>query len=47
MGNQLHLLVRMLPESYYTDEEIKNRYVTFYGDDLEFSRGKVSDFRLK
>jgi putative transposase len=47
MGNHLHLLVRMLPEPYFTNEEIKSRYVSFYGDDLEFPREKVSDFRLK
>jgi len=47
MGNHLHLLVRMLPESYFTNEEIKSRYVTFYEDDREFPREKVSDFRLK
>ena len=47
MGNHFHLLVRMLPESHFSDEEIKNRYVGFYGDDQEFSEQKVSGFRLK
>ena len=47
MGNHFHLLVRMLPESNFSDEEIKNRYVTFYENDREFSREKVPSFRFK
>ena len=30
MGNHFHLLVRMLPDHYFSDEEIKNRYEKFY-----------------
>jgi REP element-mobilizing transposase RayT len=47
MGNHFHLLVRMFPESYFTDEQIKDRYVKFYGDDHEFSELKIPDYRLK
>ena len=47
MGNHFHLLVRMVPESNFTDEEIKNRYVRFYGDEREFSQQMVSNFRIK
>ena len=47
MGNHFHLLVRMFPESYFTDEDIKNRYVRFYGNDRAFSQEMVSGFRLK
>jgi len=47
MGNHFHLLVRMFPESHYTDEEIKNRFVGFYGNDRAFSQEMVSSFRLK
>ena len=47
MGNHFHLLVRMFPESYFTDEQIKDRYVKFYGDGHEFSELKIPDYRLK
>lgn len=47
MGNHFHLLVRMFPESNYSDEEIRIRYVGFYGDDQEFSEEKVSGFRFE
>jgi REP element-mobilizing transposase RayT len=47
MGNHFHLLVRMIPESHFSDEEIKDRYVTYYGSNQEFSEEKVPGFRLK
>jgi len=31
MGNHLHLLVRMHPGDEYTDEEIRKRFVLYYG----------------
>lgn len=37
----------MLPESNFSDEEIKNRCATFYGNVQEFSREKIPNFRFK
>jgi hypothetical protein len=31
-GDHFHLLVRMLPESDFSDDEIKSRYTIFYGN---------------
>ena len=47
MGDHFHLLVRMLPESDFSDDEIKIRYKMFYGDVREFPQEKVAVFRLK
>ncbi len=47
MGNHFHLLVRMLPESDFSDDEIKSRYKRFYGDVREFPQEKVPAFRFK
>ena len=32
MGNHFHLLVQMIPEHQFTDEEVKKRLVQFYGE---------------
>ena len=32
MGNHFHLLVRMIPEHQFTDEEVKKRLAHFYGE---------------
>ena len=34
MGNHFHLLVKMFPEYKFTDEDLKKRYVRFYGDKI-------------
>jgi hypothetical protein len=47
MGNHFHLLVKVLPEYKFTDEEIKKRYVSFYGDDREFAEGQIPSLRAK
>jgi REP element-mobilizing transposase RayT len=47
MGNHFHLLVKMLPEYKFTDENIKKRYVGFYGDDCEFTNGQIPSLRSK
>ena len=36
MGNHFHLLVKMLPEYKFSDEDIERRFVEFYGDAREF-----------
>jgi hypothetical protein len=47
MGNHFHLLVKMFPEYKFSDDDIKKRYVDFYGDDLAFSYGQVPSLREK
>ncbi len=47
MGDHFHLLVRMLPESDFSDDEIKSRYTIFYGHGREFPQEKASVFRFK
>jgi len=47
MGNHFHLIVRMLPESHFSDDEVKSRYKMFYGNVREFPQGKVPVFRFK
>jgi len=47
MGNHFHLLVKMIPENRFTDEEIQKRFVTFYGDERVFTDGLVPSLREK
>jgi hypothetical protein len=47
MGNHFHILVRMFPEYKFTDDDIKKRYVGFYGDDRAFTDGQIPSLRMK
>ena len=47
MGNHFHLLVKVLPEYKFTDEDIKKRYVGFYSDDRVFAEGQIPSLRAK
>ena len=47
MDNHFHILVRMFPEHKFTDEDIKKRYVVFYGDDRAFADGWIPSLREK
>ncbi len=47
MGNHFHLLVKMLPEYKFTDQDLKKRYMGFYGDDREFTDGLIPSLRVK
>jgi REP element-mobilizing transposase RayT len=47
LGNHFHILVKTLPEYKFTDQDIKKRYVGFYGDDREFADGLVPALRAK
>jgi len=47
MGNHFHLLVKMIPEHRFTDEEIQKRFEAFYGDSRSFSEGQLPYFREK
>jgi REP element-mobilizing transposase RayT len=47
MGNHFHLLVKMIPENRFTDEEIQKRFDAFYGNSRAFSNGQLSYWREK
>jgi len=47
MGNHFHLLVKMIPENRYTDEQIQKRFETFYGASREFTEGQLPYLREK
>ena len=47
MGNHFHLLVNMIPEHRFTDEEIQGRFEAFYGDSRDFAEGQLPYFREK
>ncbi|MBW2011461.1 MAG: hypothetical protein JRI32_07425 [Deltaproteobacteria bacterium] len=47
MGNHFHLLARMFPDNGFSDQEIKQRYINFYGKDRDFSDEQIPCFRGK
>ena len=47
MGNHFHILVRVIPEYKFTDEDILKRYTDFYGDERIYADGLVPSLRLK
>jgi REP element-mobilizing transposase RayT len=47
MGNHFHLLVRMRPDTDYSDSEIKRRYHLVYGDDQLLQEGQIPFYRQK
>ena len=47
MGNHIHILIKTLPEYKFTDDDIKKRYVNFYGDERVFAAGLVPSLRTK
>jgi len=47
MGNHFHILVKTFPEYKFTDEEIKKRFVGFYGDERIFADGLIPSLREK
>jgi len=47
MGNHFHLLVKMIPEDRFTDEDIQKRFERFYGDSREFAEGQIPYLREK
>ena len=47
MGNHFHLLVKMIPEDRFTDEDIQKRFERFYGDSREFTEGQIPYLREK
>ena len=47
MGNHFHILIKTLPEYKFSDQDIKKRYVAFYGDDRVFTDGMIPSLRAK
>jgi REP element-mobilizing transposase RayT len=47
MGNHFHLLVKMFPETEFSNKQIKQRFVEFYGEERKFSRGHIPFYRQK
>ena len=47
MGSHFHLLCCMYPGSDYSDADIKERYIRFYGDDAEFEEENIDQYRKK
>jgi putative transposase len=47
MGNHFHLLVKMFPESKFSDEDIRNRIEHFRGDGRAVGEGQMPYFREK
>jgi len=47
MGNHFHILVKTFPEYKFTDEDIKKRYGTFYGDERLFTDELIPSLRAK
>ena len=47
LDNHFHLLVKMFPGRQFTDEEIKNRFARFYGNEAELQEDKIEQYREK
>ncbi len=47
MGNHIHLVLRMIPDSYFSNNEIRKRFRTYYGKDRDVSRQKIKELREK
>ncbi len=47
MGNHFHLLVKIIPEDRFTDEEIQKRFETYYGESRGFAEGQIPYLREK
>ena len=47
MGNHFHLVVKMIPENQFTDEDIQKRFEAFFGESREFSEGQIPYLREK
>jgi REP element-mobilizing transposase RayT len=47
LGNHFHLLVKMLPETDFTDDDIKQRFGTYFGEKRYLSDEQIPFFREK
>ncbi len=47
MGNHFHLLVRMLPDTDFSDADMLKRLAAYYGDDRIFGADQLPTYRQK
>ncbi len=47
MGNHFHILVKMFPDYEFADEDVKQRYDLFYGDERVLADGQIPSLRVK
>jgi len=47
MGNHFHILVRMIPDSHFSDADIKARYSHFFGNEDQFCESQIPCYRNK
>ena len=47
MGNHFHLLVKMLPDTDFSDEDVKKRVKHYYGEEYDLPRGHLPSWRGK
>ena len=47
MSNHVHLLIQMVPEHFFSDDDIRKRLKNHYGKALEISDERVCDYREK
>ncbi|MFH0725450.1 MAG: transposase, partial [Pseudomonadota bacterium] len=47
MGNHFHILVRMIPDHHFTDDDIKTRFARFFGQDVHFNESHLPHYRIK
>ena len=47
MGNHFHLLVKIIPENRFTDEQIQKRFEAYYGESRDFIEGQIPYLREK
>ncbi len=47
MDNHFHLLVKMLPETDFTDKQIRKKFANYYGKDRILEDGQISYYRSR
>ncbi|MFH0727594.1 MAG: hypothetical protein V2B19_14790 [Pseudomonadota bacterium] len=47
MGNHFHILVRMIPDHHFTDDDIKTRFARFFVQNIHFNESHLPHYRTK
>jgi REP element-mobilizing transposase RayT len=47
MGNHFHILVKMFPDHKFTNQDIKERFIDFHGEERVFADGFIPSLRAK